>query len=79
MASPDAFPSTLLFRFPEWQLEYEAALLELDREKLPKRVATAETAIFTRLEALVGKADHEQERIAMDDALHALRLLKQGS
>jgi len=51
----------------------------LDREKLPKCMATAETAIFARLKALIDKAGHEKERIAMDDALRALRLLKQDS
>ena len=30
--------------YPEWQPEYQAALLELDTEKLRERVAAAETA-----------------------------------
>jgi hypothetical protein len=74
MVSPSASPSSLFY--PEWQPEYEAALLQSDDVKLPKCVAAAETAILGRLQALVGKADHQEERLAMTDALHALRYLK---
>jgi hypothetical protein len=63
-------------RFPEWQAQYEAALLESDDGKLPKCVAAAETAILSRLQVLAGKAEHGEERLAMTDALHALRFLK---
>ena len=44
----DNTPSTSNVRFPDWQLEYEAALLEVDPQKLPDRVKAAETAIFLR-------------------------------
>jgi hypothetical protein len=71
----DADPSSS-FRFPEWQAQYKAALLETDNDKLPKCVAAAETAILGRLQALAGKAHHGEERLAMTDALHALRFLK---
>jgi predicted aspartyl protease len=71
----DSDPSSSL-RFPDWQREYEAALMETDSDKLQKFVRAAELAILGRLQALVGKADHGEERIAMTDALHALRYLK---
>ncbi len=74
MAESDTSPSP--FCFPEWQAQYKAALLETNRAKLLKCVAAAELAILSRLQALVGKADSEQERTAMDDALHALRFLR---
>jgi hypothetical protein len=74
MADSDPFPSAPCF--PEWQTQYEAALLETDSDKLPKFVVAAEAAIFSRLQALAGKADHGEERQAMSDALHALRYLK---
>jgi hypothetical protein len=74
MASPAASPSPLFY--PDWQPQYEAALLQSDDGKLPKCVAAAQTAILSRLQALVGKADHQEERLAMTDALHALRYLK---
>jgi hypothetical protein len=35
----------------EWQNEYQAALLELDRKKLLERVTAAETAIFNSIQA----------------------------
>lgn len=74
MASPATSSSPV--HYPEWQQQYEAALLETDRDKLPKVVAVAELAILARLDVLVGKAGHEQERTAMSDALRALRCLK---
>ncbi len=74
MADSHAIPSTL--RFPEWQTSYEAALLETDHGKLTKFIGAAETAILSRLQVLVGKAGNGEERLAMTDALHALRYLK---
>ena len=44
--------------YPEWQHEYQAALLELDTEELRERVAAAETAIFNRLQAISHDPDH---------------------
>jgi hypothetical protein len=67
-------PSTLTF--PEWQEEYKAALVETDCDELQKCIAAAEHAILSRLQVLAGKAGHQHERIAMSDALRALRFLK---
>jgi hypothetical protein len=53
MATEDS-PSSKI-PYPEWQNEYAAALVELDREKLPQRVAASETAIFNRLQAISAK------------------------
>jgi hypothetical protein len=50
--------------------------VELDREKLAERVATAETAIFNRLQLISQSSDHRAERQAIEDALAALRVLK---
>jgi MoxR-like ATPase len=65
--------------YPEWQNEYAAALVELDREKLAERVAASETAIFNRLQAISQSSDHHAERQAIKDALTALRVLKRES
>jgi hypothetical protein len=73
MASPAASPSPLFY--PDWQPQYEAAFMETGRDKLPKLIAAAELVILNRLHLLVGNAGHEQERIAMSDALQALRYL----
>ena len=74
MANSDFSPSPLFY--PDWQTQYEAALMETDRGKLAKFVAAAEVAVRGRLQVLVGEFGHEQERIAITDALHALRYLK---
>jgi hypothetical protein len=64
-------------RYPEWQAEYQAAVMELDRRQLAKRVAEAEAAIAKRLQAISQSADHHAECQAIEDALRSLRLLKQ--
>jgi hypothetical protein len=69
-SSPPTLP------FPEWQEEYQAALVETDCDKLQKCIAAAETAILSRMQVLAGKGGHERERTAMIDALRALRFLK---
>jgi len=62
--------------YPTWQHEYQAALVELDREKLKERVEAAEAAIYRRLQHLSQKSDDFTERQVIDDALHSLRVLK---
>jgi hypothetical protein len=65
--------------YPEWQQDYQAALLELDHAKLPERVASAETAIFKQLQAMSQSSAHHAERQAIEDALASLRVLKRDS
>jgi len=62
--------------YPEWQAEYQAALLELDPKRLFERITAAETAIFNRLQAISHTSDGHDERQAIEDALGALRVLK---
>ena len=61
--------------YPDWQQEYQAALLELDPQKLSKRIADAETAIFKRQQAISQSPNHVAERQAIEDALASLRVL----
>jgi hypothetical protein len=76
MAEPSSpYPKIL---YPEWQNEFQAAILELDREKLEERVMAAETAIFKRLQAIAQSSDHSSEREAIEDALSSLRTLKRN-
>ena len=65
--------------YPHWQNEYQAALVEVDRKKLPERVAASETTIFNRLQVIAQSPDHQAERQAIEDALTALRVLKRES
>ena len=74
MATTD--PPSPKIPYPDWQNEYQAALVELDREKLLEGVAASETAIFNRLQAISQSSDHHAERQAIEDALTALRVLK---
>jgi hypothetical protein len=69
----------LAFKFPEWEPQYNAALLEIDRAKLLERVAATETAIRQRMRAILGRADGDTERQAMGRALSALSVLKETS
>jgi hypothetical protein len=65
------------FKFPAWEPEYKAALLEVDRAMLLERVAAAETAIRQRMRAIFGRTDGHNERQAIGKALSALRVLKE--
>ena len=60
-----------------WQTLYQAALFETDRRKIPARIALAEQAILTRVKELfVANGDHIEEDQVLDDALYALRALR---
>ena len=63
-------------RFPKWQPEYQAALMELDHCKLLGRVTEAEYAIYRRLQSLTNTTNCHPEMLAIEDALASLRLLK---
>jgi len=60
-----------------WRDLYVAALLEMNKDKLPDRIAEAETAIVQRArERFNAAGDNIQEEENLDDALYALRALK---
>ena len=65
------------FKFPEWEPQYKAALLEVDQAKLLERVATAEVAIRQRMRAIFGRTDRDMERQVLGKALSALSVLKE--
>jgi hypothetical protein len=68
----------LNFKFPEWEPQYKAALLEVDRAKLLERVAAAEAAIRQRMRAIFGRTDGDMEWQAIGRALSALSVLKEA-
>ena len=70
-------PSTPKMLYPEWQNEYQAALLQLDRKKLLERVTAAETAIFNRIQGI--SPTHAAERQAIEDALANLRVIRRDN
>jgi hypothetical protein len=60
-----------------WHILYQAALFETDRTKIPQRIAEAEQAILARVrELFVVNSDHIDEDQVLDDALYALRALR---
>jgi hypothetical protein len=63
-------------KYPHWQREFEAALLEGDPQTLRQRVDAAETAIFLRSQALVGSAQGHAEQQAISDAIRTLRSIQ---
>ncbi len=62
---------------PAWHVLYQSALFETDRQKVPQRIAEAEKAILDRIKELFTvTADHIEEDVVLDDALYALRALR---
>ena len=60
-----------------WKNLYTAALFEIDRAKLPERIAEAEAALIVRARELFhAPGDHIEEQEAVDDAMYALRALR---
>jgi hypothetical protein len=63
-------------QFPDWQGEFEAAVREDDIGKRPERLRALRTAIFQRLKANASRPPGTAERIALSDAIHFLRALR---
>jgi hypothetical protein len=60
-----------------WHALYQAALFETNRQKVPERITEAETAILNRVKELFQvQTDHIEEDQILDDALYALRALR---
>jgi hypothetical protein len=67
------------FQFPEWQREFEAVVSESNGISLPERLQAAKTAISSRLRARTERPPGTIERIALNDAIHFLRVLRNES
>ena len=60
-----------------WHELYRAALFETDKRKLPSCIAEAENALILRGRELFATTDDsDEEAQAIDDALYALRALR---
>ena len=59
-----------------WKQFYERAVLELDLNQLPRRIADARHAIFDRAEEILTKPSGGENH-ELHDALRALRLLEE--
>jgi hypothetical protein len=67
-------------QFPDsrsWRELYQAAILELDDTKLSNRIAEAERVIVQRARELFQQSGNNfKEQQALDNAMHALRILR---
>jgi len=60
-----------------WQALYQAALFEKDPRMIPPRIDEAEKAILGRVRELFAvETDHIEEDQILEDALYALRALR---
>ena len=63
-----------------WKDLYTAGLFEVDKTKLPERIAQAEEALALRARELFHVAgDNIEEGEALDDAMYALHALRNTS
>jgi hypothetical protein len=67
--------SNIVLKYPSWQGPYRAAILETNPELLKQKIAAAEQAVKLRFKELENSADHREERMALTDALTALKIL----
>jgi hypothetical protein len=65
--------------YAEWQTSYRDALLEVNKQKLEAKIQLAEWKIFQRLQTISADSDHHEERLAIADAVNALRILKRDT
>ena len=73
----EAPPSEHLhIQFPDWQRAFESAMRESDPARLAARLRAAKLAIFSRLKAKTEHPPSISERIALNDAIHWLRVLR---
>jgi hypothetical protein len=64
---------------PRWRELYEAALLELDRDKLLQCIELAEQAIREHTKPADRIRQEPEEMQAINDALQALNLLRRSA
>jgi hypothetical protein len=65
--------------YAEWQTSYRDALLEVNKQELEAKIQLAEWKIFQRLQTISADSDHHEERLAIADAVNALRILKRDT
>jgi hypothetical protein len=69
-----AFPPCL--NRSDWRTLYRAAILETDKNVLPKRVSEAEEAVRARGREIFYADGTLEEKEALEDALYALRAFR---
>jgi hypothetical protein len=69
----------IVLKYPTWQEPYRAAVIETNSNLLRQKIAAAEQAAKLRLRELENRSDRREERIALTDALRALKILGESS
>ncbi len=59
-----------------WKSLYRAAIFETNRSAIPERILEAEKAVLGRARELLQGGGSREERDALDNALHALRVYR---
>jgi hypothetical protein len=63
-------------KYPHWQREFEAAVLEGDSKTVRARIDAAEAALFLRSQALAEAPADSPEHLAIADAIRTIRTLQ---
>jgi hypothetical protein len=63
-------------KFPQWQAPLQALILEIDQEKVQAKIGEVETLVYERLQQICYTDDGHIERVAIFDALSAIRIIK---
>jgi hypothetical protein len=71
--------SEIVLKYPSLQEPYWAAVIETNPKLLKQKIAAAEQAAKLRFRELENSADSREERVALTDALTALKILGESS
>ncbi|HEY1470976.1 MAG TPA: hypothetical protein VGF61_18195 [Candidatus Acidoferrum sp.] len=63
-------------KFPQWQAPLQDLILESDPEKLAEKARAVEALLFARLQQLDHDTDNRDEKVALQDALSIVRIMK---
>ena len=63
-------------KFPKWQVPLQDLILEFDPVKLEERMPEVEALLFGRLQQLDQGNSSRDEKIAIQDALSIIRIMK---
>jgi hypothetical protein len=69
----------VVLKYPTWQEPYRAAVIETNPKLLKLKISGAEQAAILRFKELENSRDHHEERVALTDALTALKILRESN
>jgi hypothetical protein len=62
--------------YGDWKTLYRAAILETNKNVLPRKVSEAELAVLARGRELIYSGGTSEEKESLEDALYALRAFR---